>query len=465
MSQPSLDLMFEESLDPTFAVSELNAEIARALRRAFGDEVWVRGEIRNFKRSPAGHVYFSLVEATDEGEASLQVTLFNRARMVIEGQLSRHRMSLGDGIEVRIRGQVDFYAPRGQVSLRMSGIDPTYTLGRMAADRDALLARLVLDGLVDRNKQRPLSLAPMRVGLVTSAGSAAFHDFVHELHGSGFGWQVVLADSRVQGPEAVGQIVQSLKRLARARVDVICIVRGGGAKTDLAAFDAEPLARAIAACPVPVITGIGHEVDSSVADLLAFRACKTPTACGALLVERVTGYVGRTELAWAGVAEVARLRLQQSDDDLGRRAVRVIRDVSNALDHAQQTADFSGRRLGREAGLVLQEAHLGLDRRAVRLASLSARSVAGATQRLESLVARVGRDAPRAVQSRQMQLDGLASRISSLDPARLLARGWSITRNSRGEVVRDPAALAPGERVITTVNSGEFSSIVEEPSS
>ncbi|MCU1346669.1 MAG: xseA [Acidimicrobiia bacterium] len=461
MSQPSLDLAFEE-LDPTFAVSELNAEISRALRRAFSDEVWVRGEIRNFKRSPAGHVYFSLVEATADGEASVQVTLFNRARMVIEGQLSRHRMSLGDGIEVRIRGQVEFYAPRGQVSLRMSAIDHTYTLGRLAADRDALLRRLVADGLVERNKARPLSLAPMRVGLITSANSAAFHDFVQELHGSGFGWQVVLADARVQGPEAIGQIVQSLTRLVRARVDVICVVRGGGSKTDLAAFDAEPLARAIAACPIPVITGIGHEVDSSVADLLAFRACKTPTACAALLVERVTSYAGRTEMAWGAITEVARLRLRRADEELGRRALRVARDVSNALDHAEQSAVFSGRRLGREADLVLQESQLGFERRSARLGALAGRPLAAASRQLESLAAQIGRCAPRAVQSREVQLDGLAARIASLDPARLLARGWSITRNDRGEVVRDPAALLPGDRLITTLEGGHLASIVEE---
>jgi exodeoxyribonuclease VII large subunit len=318
--------------------------------------------------------------------------------------------------------------------------------------------------LVDRNKARLLSLAPMRVGLVTSAGSAAFHDFIHELQGSGFGWQVVVADARVQGTEAIGQVVQAFGRLTRAKVDVICVVRGGGAKTDLATFDAEPLARAIAACPVPVITGIGHEVDSTVADLMAFQACKTPTACAALLVDRVSGYVARTESLWAVIAEFGRVGLDGADADLGRRAVRVVRDVSNALDQAEQIADFSGRRLGREATLVLNEADAGFGRRGSRLATLAQRSLASAVGQLESLAANLGRGAPRVVQGREAQLDGLARRIASLDPAQLLARGWSITRDSQGRVVRDPAAVSSGERIYTTVNGGSFSSIVEEQS-
>ena len=152
--------------------------------------------------------------------------------------------------------------------------------------RAALLAKLAEEDLLRANADRPMPLVPLRVGLATSDGSAAEADFLDELRRSGFAFRVLRADTRVQGSDAPRSIASAIRMLATHRLDVLALVRGGGARTDLAAFDDEAVARAIAACPVPVVTGIGHEVDTSVADEVAHTAAKTPTACAQLLVAR-----------------------------------------------------------------------------------------------------------------------------------------------------------------------------------
>ena len=265
----------------TFTVGELTTVVAEALRRAFPDQLWVRGEVQNLKRYPSGHTYFSLVEkgtgTGDKVRARLDCVLFRDDRPAVNRALKEvPGAELGNDVEVRIRGRVSVY--QGKLQLVMSAIDPVFTVGGIAANRERVLQALALDGLLDANRRVPLPLVPLRVGLVTSRGSAAFHDFVHELEASRFAFQVAVVDVRVQGAAASRRIVWALRELAARRVDVVVLARGGGSRSDLAPFDTELVARAIAAMPVPVLTGVGHEVDRSVADEVAHTACKTPTA-------------------------------------------------------------------------------------------------------------------------------------------------------------------------------------------
>ena len=171
MSQPSLDLDVDPS--PTLRVSELTAAIGAAVRRGFPTELWVRGEIDSLSRSGAGHIYFDLVEGVGNERVAVRVTLFRSVAVAVERHLARHQMKLENGLEVRLMGRVELYEQRGQINLRMSGIDPTYTLGRLAQDRDRLVKILQAERLVERNGALALAAVPLRVGLVTSRGSAA----------------------------------------------------------------------------------------------------------------------------------------------------------------------------------------------------------------------------------------------------------------------------------------------------
>ena len=266
---------------PTFSVSELAERIGASIRNAFPDEVWVRGEIQNLSRAPSGHVYFSLADDDPETPgAQLSVMLRSRDKDRVNRLLRKAggNVRMTDGTDVRIRGRLDWYAPRGQLQLRMVSIDPAFTLGQLAAARAALLEKLRTEGLLDRNRLVPLPLVPLRIGVVTSSGSAAEADVLHELDRSGFAFDVRVADVRVQGAEAPGSIAGAVRWFAARppddRFDLLIVARGGGAATDLAAFDDELVARSVAECPIPVISGVGHETDRSVIDEVAHSTAK-----------------------------------------------------------------------------------------------------------------------------------------------------------------------------------------------
>ena len=430
-------------MDVTYEVGELAADIGRALGRAFPEEIWVKGQIRNLSRAQSRHVYFSLIDAAAAGDsaaAQLPVTLFASDKDAINRALVRAGAGrMDDGVEVRIRGRVQHFPTRGVVQLRMTWIDTDFTLGRLAAARAALLRRLKAAGHLERNRALPMPPLPLLVGLVTSLESAAHADFIETLRASGWAFRVVEVDTRVQGADAPDSIVRSILTL-QDRVDVIAIVRGGGSALDLAAFDAEPVAVAIATSEVPVITGIGHEIDSPVAGEVAHIAAKTPTAAAQFLVDRISDAARRLEVAATEVGRHARRGLRAATRSLDRRAAATagasrlqMRAVGNQLDR-------SSHRLAVASRLTISRRREVLDSVAVRLSPAARRMTVGAGERLDSI----------------------AARVAAVDPHRLLARGWSVTRDGDGRVVRSPTGLAAGAQLRTTVEAGEIISRVEE---
>ncbi len=455
----------EEVPERTWGVGELAGGITKAVSAAFPAEVWIRGEVGGLKAANAsGHVYFSLNERTSRRgpTSSVNVALFRTDRLKVERFLRDWPgFALAEGIEVRIRGRVQY--AYGRISVVMSAVDPVHTLGRLAADRDRVLRVLRDDGLLEANGRLSLAMVPLRVGLVTSAGSAACEDVLAELHASGFGFRVALADARVQGTGAEASLLRALRAVARCRVDVVLVVRGGGARTDLAAFDGERLARAVAAMGVPVVSGEGHEIYTSVIDEVVHTACKTPTACAGLLVERVAGALTRVEATWTGVARLGQAGVVEAGARLVRRVTAVAVRGGGALAGAEARLDGrAGRvvvlarsRVGAEAARA-DRARRRLDRGRLdaRLLRLDAAAVAAGL--------RAGRCATRATSAAQHRLDSLAARTRSADPARALARGWSLTRRPDGRLVRGADELTPGEAVVTTFAHGRATSTVSE---
>ena len=451
-----------------FTVAELAERIKQTLSSAFGDDLLVEGEIRNLSRARSGHTYFDLVEpaavngAGRQPEASVSVALFRFNRERVEETLRRHGgMAMEDGMKVRIQGKLDFWPPAGRLQIYMSGIDPNFTLGELEAERLRLLEKLRDEQLLAKNRGVPFPAAPLRIGLVTSDGSAAHRDFVDELEASGLTWEVVLADTPVQGIDAPRLIAAAIAATSRAGADVIAVVRGGGARTDLAAFDSEAVARAVANAPVPVVTGVGHEIDRTIADDVAHEAQKTPTAAAVFIVGAARLHLESAEQAWDGIAKRAEQLLGNADQQLATVGQIVARAAEA---HLQQ----AGSRLRRRAARIreLAESRTRVETRRVdgcaeTVRHRAAAAVADGRRTLEqksSAVAALSRRAPRAAAK---ELGNLESRVRLLDPRAILARGWSITRH-RGKVVRDPAAVAVGHELVTTLAEGELHSTVSQ---
>jgi exodeoxyribonuclease VII large subunit len=450
--------------DPTYSVGELADRLSGALHRAFPDEVWVRGEIHDLSRPASGHVYFTLVDSAGDRQACLSVILSagNKERVNRALKRSGGAVRMTDGTEVRIRGRVDFYAARGQLQLRMTAIDAEYTLGALELARAELLRRLDQEGLLRANARHELPLVPLRVGLVTSAGSAAEADALHELERSGFAFRVLVAPTVVQGPGAPASVAASISAGVARGVDVVAVVRGGGARTDLAAFDDERVARAIAGCPVPVLTGIGHEIDRSGADDVAHTAAKTPTACAGLLVEQVQRYLARIDDLWASTARTATRGIGLHRQRVTTGSQRAVRAARHALRTASGSLDEAARRSRRGASVALDRADSALEQAEGRVAGASRQHLRAAELAVGGASQRVAQRAPRSLATAVRHLDGLDAQVRALDPARTMARGWSITRRGDdGLVVRAPDDAPPGTELRTTVAGGELRSRVE----
>ncbi len=444
MSQPSFDFDDEPHDDPsnpTYTVGELAEAINDQMRRGFSDGVWVRGEIDGLRHS-GPHTYFALVEDGDSGRAVLNVSLFAPMKRNLTPILKRNRLELTNGMKVRIFGHLDFYAPTGRLGLKMAGIDPRFTLGELSQARDQVVRTLVASGLFDANRRHRLAPAPLRIGVVTSVGTAAWHDFHNELERSGYGFELAVCDTRVQGEWAVGMVAASIRTLGRrSDLDCVVVIRGGGARNELATFDAEPIALAIATCPIPVLTGLGHEVDRSVADEVAHTALKTPTACAGHLIDAVYDYLAAIDERWSAIGAVARHEVSVATTALSDRAHRIARRTHAAVERADErlSTRIERIRIAPERRLVAAERAVVVDHD------------------------RLVRRAPGLLTAADRELDLAEARLAVLDPVTLLRRGWSITRDATGRAVRSADELAPGAVLVTQLANGTVTSRVEQP--
>ena len=387
---------------PHMTVAQLVESLRREVRGLHRSGLWVTGEISGIARPGSGNVYFNLVErrgsaANGSGQvaAMMPVALFARRRAEINEAMRAggHAAAMTDGMQVRIHARLDVHAAKGRMQLLMDGIDPGYTIAAAAGERELLLRRLDAEGLLTRNRDTEMPAVPIRVGIVTAMASAAHSDIRRVFEQSGFGFELVEADTAVQGPAAPAAIAAAI-RLVAPRTQVVLLARGGGSSEDLAAFDHELVARAVAACPRPVIAGIGHQRDRSAADETAHTRCATPTAAAAHVVE---------------IVESAARRV----DDVAQRLTRV-------------------------AAAAHRHNRVRLERSQARLALAARRHI----------------DAASAAVSAAHQ------RVQALDPARVLQRGWSITRHTNGALVRSVHDVRTGDSLSTQITDGVLDSTV-----
>ncbi|MGH9021190.1 MAG: exodeoxyribonuclease VII large subunit [Acidimicrobiales bacterium] len=382
-------------VDEVLDVGAFYELVTAHLESAFGRRYprWVRGEVA--KVYEKSHLYVDLVDAgsaSDTRRPVLNAHCWAGQWVPIKRRLADQGVSLAPGALISLFGYVDLYAPQGRVGFTVTEVDVSGLVGDVARRRAELIARLEGEGLLGANRSRALSAVPLRVGLIASPPTEGFADFTGQLLRSGLSFDVVVVPTTVQGDAAPAQIVAALASLDAAGVDVICVVRGGGSKGDLAAFDDERVARAIAAATTPVMTGIGHTGDESVADLVAHTAAITPTQLGEQLVEIVRAWRARR------VSEPAR---------------RVLEAATAIVDEA--TA-YAGER--RRTMIFAVRDRLRAERR--QLGSTRSRLDLHARHRLS--------DGAAFLAARRRLL-------SAYDPGRRLAQGWSIATDESGRVV------------------------------
>ncbi len=445
--QPSLlDNLFEEPPRPV-TVTELTADVKRLLERRFG-EVWVEGEISNFKRHTSGHWYFTLKDAG----AQVRCASFKSANRSI-------RFRPEDGLVVTVRGRLSVYEPRGDYQLLVSSMEPV-GLGALQLAFEQLKVRLAAEGLFGEERKRPIPQVPRRVGIVTSRTGAALQDILRVLRRRNAAVSVLVAPARVQGEGAVAEIVSAISRLsASGLVDVMIVGRGGGSLEDLWAFNDERVARAIAASTVPVISAVGHETDVTIADFVADLRAPTPSAAAEVVAAASVELRAAIERRRREAAAVVRYRLLDLRSDLRHLvASDALRDVPALVHRRMQAVDEASDEISRAAAARLSTSRSMLDAHARALAAKDPRRrVLVERERLTKMKAAIPVFARRALDVRRHAFADVRGRLSTLDPLGVLSRGFAVVRTSAGRIVRSPSDVAPGQRIDIRVAGGSFS--------
>ncbi|HXR38530.1 MAG TPA: exodeoxyribonuclease VII large subunit [Terracidiphilus sp.] len=456
---PQLGLSFDEPRHARriWPVRELVGQVRELIEQEYGD-VWVEGEISNFRPAPSGHVYFTLKDA----DAQLPIVLFRRQAMLL-------RFRPEDGLHVLVRGRVSVYEQRGQMQLVAETMEPVGA-GSLQLAFEQLKERLKAEGLFDAARKRPLPAFPRTVGIVTSPTGAVIRDFLNIVGRRHSGLNVLLVPVSMQGEQAPAEIESAIAHLNAtapgdpAHVDLIVLARGGGSLEDLAAFNSERVARAIAASRLPVVSAIGHETDFTIADFAADLRAPTPSAAAELITEAQHKIAEHLATQSHRLDRAARFQLLQARQRLSRSAAadRAERLMATLLHRQAQRVDDLAFRLesALSAQLRRQQDQVGAFTAAV-LRHDPRQALAQARECLQTGRNRLQRTLERQLHAHANTLGALDARLHSLSPLAVLDRGYALVLDAEGNVVRSVGQIGPGDPVTTRLSDGAFSSRVE----
>ena len=433
-------------------VSELTATIRGLLESSFGD-LWVEGEISNCRLWNTGHMYFTLTD----GESQIRAVMYRSAVRYL-------KFKAEDGLHVIARGRLALYGPKGEYQLLCDHLQP-HGLGALQLAFEQLKKKLKAEGLFDAARKRALPALPAKIGVVTSLDGAALHDIIKVLTRRHPNVNLLVRPTKVQGESAAAEIADALRSIGRVRgVDVIILARGGGSAEDLVPFNQEPVARAIAASPVPIVTGVGHEVDFTIADFVADVRAPTPSAAAEIVVAAKEEFSGRID-------RQARRLAAAMASCVERRRTRV-----HLLTTRRGLASFPARlamrgRHGAELTHRLQSAVAALiarREREFRTQSLRLeahdlrRRLASIHGKLEAVSGRLSAAVRRRHDRAQARLGSAVARLDSLSPLAVLGRGYAVCWNEeRTAIVRRASSVQSGDQVHVTLQEGSLTCQVQ----
>jgi exodeoxyribonuclease VII large subunit len=408
-------------LTKAYSLFELNEYIRRVLALNLPEAIWVEAEIAQVNHS-RGHYFLTLIQKEKEGEtlvAQSEAVIWERALRKIQRANGKQTFEvLQAGLAVKLQVRVDFNERYG-LKLIVEDLDPAFTLGALEIQKRAALERLQKEGLLTLNRQTTPPPVLQRIAVLSSPEAAGFQDFVAQLEKNAFGYafQWQLFPIAVQGPQVLPELKRQFKKINRwhSAYDCVVLIRGGGGRTDLAAFDQYELGAELARCPLPVLTGIGHEIDETIADLVAYRALKTPTAVAEYLIGRSLEFEGRLHDLARQIQNLGLLQLRHAQMDVQRMEQNLFFLCRQRHERAQNQLDVLRERMP----LLLR----------------------------------------RQFEKQDQQFEKLRSAIELLQPESLLRRGYSLTYRN-GRLIRSVEEIQPGDEVRTQLSDGQFRSTI-----
>ncbi|MDJ0927796.1 MAG: exodeoxyribonuclease VII large subunit [Gammaproteobacteria bacterium] len=441
--------------EPVFTVSELNREARELLEGSF-PAIWVEGEISNFIHHGSGHMYFDLKDP----QAQVRCAMFRSANRRLKFQPE-------NGLQVLLHGKVTVYEPRGSYQVVAEHLEPAGE-GLLRRRLEELRARLQAEGLFAADRKRPLPELPQRIGVITSPTGAAVRDIVKVLRRRFPAVPVVIYPSQVQGDRARHDLVAALETAARrAECDVLIVGRGGGSLEDLWAFNEESVVRAMAACPIPVVSAVGHETDVTLADFVADLRAPTPSAAAETVVPDTREWLSRAQSLGRRAGRVLRdqVRLEQRHMTQLQARLRRVDPRLVMRQHAQRVDELGLRmRRGLENRLAVERARLARLNVALQAATPLYR-IRGSRQRLATGRLRLAAALRARIGSSREQLASLGGALHAVSPLATLERGYALIEDeTSGRLVRDAGDLEPGQTIKGRLARGSFLAEVKKTS-
>lgn len=442
-----LGFTFEQAIARrVWRVGDLISTVRTMVERNYTD-IWVEGEISNFRPAESGHLYFTL----KDGDAQLRVVMFrSQARLL--------RFRPDNGMQIIARGRVTIYDVRGELQLSAEFLEPRGA-GALQVAFEQLKARLAEEGLFEQSRKKPLPVLPRRIGIVTSPRGAALHDMLNILARRHESAGVLIYPAQVQGEGASLELAAGVRYFNRARnVDVIIVARGGGSIEDLAAFNDEGLARSIAASALPVISAVGHETDFTIADFVADLRAPTPSAAAELVIESKHRLEEHVVHLRERLARGARYRLLMARQQLTELAQHgAFGRIQDLLVRRQQRLDELIFRLANSFQSLLREYGQRLEIAGSRVRHFDFRRQLALTRSsLDSASATLLHAMRTRLASDRARWEQMAAKLDALSPLKILDRGYALVFDAKGVLVKDARLLKPGQEVTGRVANGSF---------
>jgi len=422
------------------SISELNRLTRQALEREF-PLLWVAGEISNLTRAASGHIYFTLKDAA----AQVRCVMFRMRAQTVPWRLE-------NGQQIEARALVSLYEPRGDFQLNIEAVRHA-GLGRLFEEFSRLKEKLQREGLFAPERKRAIPRFPHQIGIISSPQAAALHDVLTALRRRASHLAIILYPTRVQGEAAAAEIAAAIHQAGqRKECDLLLLVRGGGSIEDLWAFNEEIVARAIASSALPIISGVGHETDTTIADFVADVRAATPTAAAELATQGWHEVTEKIAALGRVLHTVMNQRIAREQQRLDHYTLRLVHPATR-LRHGQDRLKFLGARLNAALAGNLRQQRMRIHTLALRLNRSTPR-----IERNQGRVALLAQGLRTAManlhQQRRNALENMAAALAHLDPHGILARGFAIVRTSDGTVVSSILALHPGARVTLELSNG-----------
>jgi len=427
-----------------YTVLELNDTVRGIIRERFPSYVWVCGEIQDLRERQ--HVNLNLVQKDEKSDkliAQVRAVIFANVKFSLYKKLKTAGVELKDDIEVKLLCKVDLYSKNGAFSLTVFDADPSYTLGKAAQNRQQILEDLKKRGLLAKNKLLSLPLVPLRLGLITSAASAAFFDFTSELKNSGFAFKVFLRDCHMQGKNVEADVTGALRifQSMSDKLDAVVITRGGGSTADLGWFDNKLIAETIAGLSLPVVSGLGHEINTTITDIVAHTFQKTPTKVAQFLVEKVADF---------------EKRLDEFSSEICNAAEEVIAGYKQSL----QSSAFKIEAMTLS---YFRDHFLDLSQKKQQCLHLASSLTEKSKQFLVQAQTLLTLHSKNILSQAENELESIKDKMKMLDPKNVMKRGFSLTLK-QGKAVKDAALLQPGDKITTVFYKGEAESTIDKTS-